>query len=88
MTSWFVKRNKPIDHTIFGENSKTYIIPYPPEWDNITFTGITVDELEDVIFMAAMKKMPPKGGTTCAACGGSGKKGGKACASCGGKGKK
>jgi len=65
MTSWFVKRNKPIDHTIFGENSKTYIIPYPPEWDNITFTGITVDELEDVIFMAAF----PKKETKCAKCG-------------------
>ena len=40
--------------------------------------------------MATTKKMPMggKGGTVCAACGGSGRKGGKACASCGGTGKK
>ena len=38
------RRNKDvrIDKDSFGPNSTTYIVPYPEEWDGITFTGFTL----------------------------------------------
>ena len=33
---------KVTDHTVFGENSKTWTIPYPPKWDGVVFTGYEV----------------------------------------------